>query len=255
MILADTHTHLYAEEFTTDIDEVITRAENEGVNKFYLPAIDSTAHEQMIMLEEKYPGKCIAMMGLHPCYVKDNYISELQIVEDWLAKRKFAAVGEIGLDFYWDKTFTAQQYEAFRMQIEWSLQYKLPIVIHTRNAMAETIAVVKEYASRGGNGIFHCFSGSYEDAVAITDLGFYLGIGGVLTYKNSGLAEAIAKVDLQHLVIETDAPYLTPVPYRGKRNESSYLKYVVEKLTQIKNVSAEEVAAITTANAEKIFGL
>ena len=141
-MFVDTHTHLYAEEFTTDIDEVITRAENEGVNKFYLPAIDSTAHEQMIMLEKKYPGKCIAMMGLHPCYVKDNYISELQIVEDWLAKRKFAAVGEIGLDFYWDKTFTAQQYEAFRMQIEWSLQYKLPIVIHTRNAMAETIAVV-----------------------------------------------------------------------------------------------------------------
>ena len=255
MILTDTHTHLYAEEFTTDIDEVIKRAENEGVNKFYLPAIDSTAHEQMIMLEKKYPGKCIAMMGLHPCYVKDNYISELQIVKDWLAKRKFAAVGEIGLDFYWDKTFTAQQYEAFRMQIEWSLQYKLPIVIHTRNAMAETIAVVKEYASRGVNGIFHCFSGTYEDAVAITDLGFYLGIGGVLTYKNSGLAEAIAKVDLQHLVIETDAPYLTPVPYRGKRNESSYLKYVVEKLAQIKNVPAEEVAAITTANAEKIFGL
>ncbi|MGF2412095.1 MAG: TatD family hydrolase [Ferruginibacter sp.] len=252
---ADTHTHLYAEEFTTDIDEVITRAENEGVNKFYLPAIDSTAHKQMIMLEEKYPGKCIAMMGLHPCYVKDNYISELQIVEDWLAKRKFAAVGEIGLDFYWDKTFTTQQYQTFRMQIEWSLQYKLPIVIHTRNAMAETIAVVKEYASRGVNGIFHCFSGTYEDAVAITDLGFYLGIGGVLTYKNSGLAEAIAKVDLQHLVIETDAPYLTPVPYRGKRNESSYLKYVVEKLAQIKNVPAEEVAAITTANAEKIFGL
>ncbi|NOT91228.1 TatD family hydrolase [Ferruginibacter sp.] len=255
MILTDTHTHLYAEEFTTDIDEVITRAENEGVNKFYLPAIDSTAHKQMIMLEEKYPGKCIAMMGLHPCYVKDNYISELQIVEDWLAKRKFAAVGEIGLDFYWDKTFTTQQYQTFRMQIEWSLQYKLPIVIHTRNAMAETIAVVKEYASRGVNGIFHCFSGTYEDAVAITDLGFYLGIGGVLTYKNSGLAEAIAKVDLQHLVIETDAPYLTPVPYRGKRNESSYLKYVVEKLAQIKNVPAEEVAAITTANAEKIFGL
>ena len=255
MILTDTHTHLYAEEFTTDIDEVITRAENEGVNKFYLPAIDSTAHEQMIMLEKKYPGKCIAMMGLHPCYVKDNYISELQIVEDWLAKRKFAAVGEIGLDFYWDKTFTAQQYEAFRMQIEWSLQYKLPIVIHTRNAMAETIAVVKEYASRGVNGIFHCFSGTYEDALAITNLGFYLGIGGVLTYKNGTLAEVVAKVDLQHLVVETDAPYLTPVPYRGKRNESSYLKYVVEKLAQIKNVPAEEVAAITTANAEKIFGL
>jgi len=255
MTLTDTHCHLYSEEFATDIDNVIERAQQEGVDKFYLPAIDSSTHQQMIDLEEKYPGKCIAMMGLHPCYVKENYAAELQQVEGWLAKRKFAAVGEIGLDFYWDKTFTTQQYQAFRTQIEWALQYQLPIVIHTRNAMAETIAVVKEYAGRGLTGIFHCFSGNAADAAAIIELGFYLGIGGVITYKNSGLTEVIDKIDLEHLVLETDAPYLTPVPFRGKRNESSYLKYVVEKLALVKNVPVAEVAAITTANAEKIFGL
>ena len=254
MSITDTHCHLYSEEYSADIDAVIKRAETEGVNKFYLPAIDSTAHGQMIALEKKYPGQCIAMMGLHPCYVKENYKEELKLVEDWLTKRTFAAVGEIGLDFYWDKTFTEQQYEAFRIQIEWSLHYKLPIVIHTRNAMTETIAVVKEYAAKGINGIFHCFSGNYEDALEIIDMGFYLGIGGVITYKNSGLAEVIEKIDMQHLVLETDAPYLTPVPFRGKRNESSYLKYVVEKLALVKNMTVKEVAVATTANAQKIFG-
>ena len=254
MNLTDSHCHLYAEEFNSDIDAVITRAAGEGVNKFYLPAIDSSTHAQMILLEEKYPGKCFAMMGLHPCSVKENYKDELQVAEDWLGQRKFAAIGEIGLDFYWDKTFVPQQYEAFREQIKWSLQYDLPIVIHTRNAMKESIAVVKEFAPAGARGIFHCFGGDPDDAKAITDMGFYLGIGGVVTYKNSGLAELIEKIDLKHMVLETDAPYLTPVPFRGKRNESSYLKYVVEKLALIKNISVEEVAAATTANAQKIFG-
>jgi TatD DNase family protein len=255
MIVIDTHTHLYSNEFISDIDVVIQRASNQGVDKFYLPAIDSTTHEQMIALEKKYPGKCIAMMGLHPCSVKENYLGELQIVEAFFAKRKFAAVGETGLDFYWDKTFIAEQHDAFRRQMELAVQYKLPIVIHTRKAMAETIAVVKEYAAKGVTGIFHCFGGNYKDAVEIIDMGFYLGIGGVLTYKNAGLVEVIEKIDLQYLVLETDAPYLTPVPFRGKRNESSYLKYILEKLAQIKNAAAEEVAAITTANAQKIFGV
>jgi len=254
MILTDTHCHLYAEEFTADIDDVINRAAAAGVQKFYLPAIDSTAHTKMINLEQQYPGNCFAMMGLHPCYVKANYEEELQLVADWLSKRKFVAVGEIGLDFYWDKTFTDQQYIAFRRQIEWSLQYDLPIVIHTRNAMAETIAVVKEYVSKNVRGIFHCFSGNAGDAAAITAMGFCLGIGGAITYKNSGVAQAIEQTDPQYLVLETDAPYLTPVPFRGKRNESSYLKYVVEKLAQVKNMPVTELAAITTANAQKIFG-
>jgi TatD DNase family protein len=254
-MIVDTHCHLYLDEFKTDISEVIKRAEAEGINKFYLPAIDSSEIENIFLLEEKFPGKCIAMMGLHPCSVKENYLDELEIVKEWLGERKFAAVGEIGLDFYWDKTFIVQQYEAFRMQIELSLYYKLPIVIHTRNAMQETIDVVKEFVPEGVRGIFHCFGGTVENAKEIIDAGFYLGIGGVLTYKKSGLAEVLDKIDLKHMVLETDSPYLTPVPFRGKRNESSYLKYVIEKLALIKKVSVEEVAAITTANAEKIFGV
>lgn len=254
MELTDTHCHLYAEEFAGDINGAIERAEQEQVNQFYLPAIDSSTHDNMLLLEEKYPGKCKAMMGLHPCSVNGNYMQELKMVEEWLAKRKFVAVGEIGLDFYWDKTFTEEQYTAFRKQIELALHYQLPIVIHTRNAITETIAVVKEYAGRGLKGIFHCFGGTYEEAVTITGLGFYLGIGGVVTYKNSGLAALLEKIDLRHLVLETDAPYLTPVPFRGKRNESSYLKYIVEKIAEIKKCTIEEVAAATTENAKKIFG-
>jgi TatD DNase family protein len=254
-MIIDTHCHLYLDEFKDDITEVIKKAEDAGVNKFYLPAIDSTEIENMLLLESKFPGKCFAMMGLHPCSVKENYQAELTIVQDWFAKRKFAAVGEIGLDFYWDKTFEKQQYEAFRKQIELSLQYNLPIVIHTRNAMQETIDVVKEYVQAGVKGIFHCFGGTIENAKEIIAAGFYLGIGGVLTYKKSGLAEVLEQIDLKHMVLETDSPYLTPVPFRGKRNESSYLKYIVEKLALIKNISVEEVAAVTSANAEKIFGL
>jgi TatD DNase family protein len=254
MNLIDSHCHLYSEEFKNDIAEVIKRAKEEGVHQFFLPAIDSISHDSMLELEMKYPGKCIAMMGLHPCSVKDRYKEELAIVENWLRKRKFAGVGEIGLDFYWDKTFAIQQYDAFRIQIEWALHYKLPIVIHTRNAMQETIDIVKEYIPKGLKGIFHCFSGNYDNAKEIIDAGFYLGIGGVITYKNTGLAEVIEKIDIKHMVLETDCPYLSPVPYRGKRNESSYLKYVAEKIAEIKKASISEVASVTTANTQKIFG-
>lgn len=255
MILTDTHCHLYSKEFEVDIEEVMQNATIEGVQKFYLPGIDSTAIESMLALEKQFPEKCIPMMGLHPCYVKNNYNEELEIVRGWLTQREFSAIGEIGLDFYWDKTFVIQQYQAFRIQIEWAIEYRRPIVIHTRNAMQETINLVKEYKSKGLSGIFHCFSGSYESAKEIIDAGFYLGIGGVVTYKNAGLAEVLTKIDLKHLVLETDAPYLTPVPFRGKRNESSYLKYVATKIAAIKQVPVEEVASITTANAEKIFAL
>ena len=255
MNLVDTHCHLYSEEFELDQEAVLQRAFSEGINKFYLPAIDSSAIPAMLALEKKFPGKCMAMMGLHPCYVKENFQQELIVVKDWLNNRNFSAVGEIGLDYYWDKTFAAEQVIAFRNQIEWSIEYKLPIVIHTRNAMQETIEIVKEYVPEGVRGIFHCFSGSFENAIEIIEAGFYLGIGGVLTYKNAGLVNVLSKIDLQHLVLETDAPYLSPVPFRGKRNESSYLKYVVEKLAEIKNCSVETVAKVTTENAEKIFGL
>lgn len=253
MKLIDTHCHLYAEEFVEDIEIIIKNATLEGVQKFYLPGIDSKSIDAMFTLEKQFPGKCIAMMGLHPCYVKKNYKDELAIVQQWLAKRQFAAIGEIGLDFYWDKNFVQEQYEAFRTQIELAIAYNNPIVIHTRNSMQETINLVKEYVPKGIKGIFHCFSGSNESAKEIIDAGFYLGIGGVLTYKNAGLSEVLLNIDLQHIVLETDAPYLTPVPFRGKRNESSYLKYIVAKLASIKQIPAEEVAAITTANAEKIF--
>ncbi len=254
MTIIDTHCHLYVKAFKDDIDAVLERAAAEGVEKFYLPAIDSEETDNMLALEARFPDRCIAMMGLHPCSVKEDYEAELAHVEEWLAKRPFVAVGEIGLDFYWDKTFAEQQYVAFRRQIEWALQYDIPIVIHTRNAMQETINVVKEYKGRGLRGIFHCFSGSYESAVQIIDAGFYLGIGGVLTYKNAGLPEVLAKIGLEHLVLETDAPYLTPVPFRGKRNESSYLKYIIEKLAETKGEPVATVAAITTDNAQKIFG-
>ncbi len=228
---------------------------NGGIEQFYLPSIDSTEHERLFTLENKYPGKCFAMMGLHPCSVKENYKFELALVKNWLQKRKFAAVGEIGLDFYWDKTYIDKQYESFHQQIEWALQFNLPVVIHTRNAMQETIDVIKHYGGKGLHGIFHCFSGSYQNALDITGMGFLLGIGGVVTYKNAGVAEAIKEINLAHIVLETDSPYLTPVPFRGKRNESSYIKYVVQKLSELKNLSIEEVARITTANAERIFAI
>jgi TatD DNase family protein len=252
-MLIDTHAHLYGPEFISDIENVIQRARGAGIEKIFLPAIDSNSLPEMLALENKYNDICIAMIGVHPCYVKDNYKDELDIVQDYLCKRKFAAVGEVGLDFYWDKTFANEQYEAFRIQIEWAIQYQLPIIIHTRNAMQETINIIKEYASKGIQGIFHCFSGTYANANEIIDAGFYLGIGGVLTYKNSGLAEVVAQIDLKHIVLETDAPYLAPLPYRGKRNESSYLKYIVEKLALIKNMTIKEVEMITTANAMKVF--
>lgn len=254
MIFIDTHCHLYAEEFEADIKQVIERAQSVGVQRFYLPAIDSNSHAAMLKLEEEYPSRCIPMMGLHPCYVKENYKEELALVEQWLNNKKFVAVGEIGLDFYWDTTFTKQQYEAFELQMYWALQHGLPIVIHTRNAMQEAINTVRPFAEKGLRGIFHCFGDNIETANKIIGLGFLLGIGGVLTYKKSGLDETLKQVDLKHLVLETDAPYLSPVPFRGKRNESSYLQYVAQRLAEIKNVPVQEVAAITTANAEKIFG-
>ena len=252
-MIIDTHTHLYLDDFSADIDEVIKRAKKEGVERFYLPAIDSSETGNLLSLEMKYPGVCFAMMGLHPCSVKENYREELELVYAWLQKRKFAAVGETGLDFYWDKTFTDQQYESFHQQVEWALQFDLPVVLHTRNAMQQAIDVIKEYAGKNLRGIFHCFSGTLQNALDIIDTGFYLGIGGVITYKNAGLAEVIKEIDLKHIVLETDAPYLTPVPYRGKRNESAYLKYVVQKIAEVKNISEEEVGEITTANAEYIF--
>jgi TatD DNase family protein len=202
-----------------------------------------------------YPQNTMAMMGLHPCSVKENVKEELAIIEAQLQKRKFIAIGEIGLDYYWDKTFMNQQMEAFEIQMQWALDYKLPIAIHTRNAMGETIEAVKPFAKKGLRGIFHCFSGSRESAEQITSMGFHLGLGGVLTYKNAGVAEAVANIPMEWLVLETDAPYLSPVPYRGKTNEPSYMIQVALKLAEIKNLPLHEVAEMTTKNAMKVFGI
>ena len=252
-MFVDTHTHLYAEEFNGDRKEMIEKAITAGVSKFYLPNIDSTSIEGMLQLEKDFPGVCMPMMGLHPCSVNARVEEELKIVEDWLQKRKFSAIGEIGIDLYWDKTFFEQQKMAFRKQIDWVLQYHYPIVIHCRDAFDEIYEVLASYKTLP-KGIFHCFSGNLEQAEKVISLKtFKLGIGGVVTFKNSGLDKVVEQLDLKHIVLETDSPYLAPVPYRGKRNESAYLINVAEKVCGLKNVSMKQLAEITTKNASEIF--
>jgi TatD DNase family protein len=253
MNLFDTHTHLYLPEFKADIEEVLARAKAAGVTKFYLPNIDSSSITDLLELEKNYPDSCIAMMGLHPCSVKENYKDELKLVNEWLGKRSFAAVGEIGLDYYWDQSFIPQQKEAFAMQIDWALHYDIPIVIHSRNSMQDCIDIVKQKQNGKLKGIFHCFGGTLDEAKQIMDINFLMGIGGVVTYKKAGLAELLKDIPIAHLVLETDAPYLTPVPFRGKRNEPSYLIYVVEKIAEAKSMSTEEVVIGTSENALKLF--
>ncbi|MFN4006190.1 MAG: TatD family hydrolase [Chitinophagaceae bacterium] len=254
-LLVDTHTHLYLTEFREDIDTVINNAIKVGVRYFLLPAIDSTHTDAMHALEAAYPEKIFAMAGLHPCSVNDNVATELAHVQQLLKQHSYKAIGEIGLDHYWDTTYTTQQEQAFEQQMEWALTYNIPIVIHTRNAMQRTIDMVQPFARKGLQGIFHCFSGSYESAKQIIDMNFLLGIGGVVTYKNAGLGAVLAKIGIEPLVLETDAPYLTPVPFRGKRNEPAYLSYVVAAIAQHTQVSEAIVAKVTTANAMKIFKL
>jgi TatD DNase family protein len=255
MNLIDTHCHIYSPEFDTDRRAMLSRAEYEGITKMLMPAIDISTHVQMLGLENEFPGKCLSMMGLHPCSVKENYLDELTLVEQYFEKRPFIAVGETGLDFYWDLTYTEQQYKVFQRQIELALQYNIPVVIHSRNSIVECIELVEKNQKGKLKGVFHCFSGTVEQARKITDLNFYLGIGGVLTFKKSGLDTVLEQIGLDHIVLETDSPYLAPVPFRGKRNECSYLKYVAEKLSGIKNVIVEEIAEITTANAKELFDL
>jgi len=255
MRFIDTHAHLYSTPIKENIEGIMKNAMDNGIDTIIMPAIDSTTLEAMLEVEKTYPQNTIAMMGLHPCSVKENVKEELAIIEAQLQKRKFIAIGEIGLDYYWGKTFTTEQMHAFEIQMQWALDYKLPIAIHTRNAMGETIEAVKPFAKKGLRGIFHCFSGSKESAEQIISMDFHLGLGGVLTYKNAGVAEAIKDIPMEWLVLETDAPYLSPVPYRGKTNEPSYMIQVAMKLAEIKNLPLHEIASITTNNAEKLFGL
>lgn len=249
----DTHTHLYSEEFNEDRTAVINTAISNSVTKLYLPNIDSNSIDGMLQLEKEFPDNCFAMMGLHPCSVKENYLDELTIVKKWLDKRKFIAIGEIGIDLYWDKTFITEQEIAFKKQIDWALEYNYSIVIHCRNAFDEIFTILQSY-SKLPKGIFHCFSGDVEQAQKILALkNFKLGIGGVVTFKNSGLDKVVETISIEDIVLETDSPYLAPMPYRGKRNESSYITLIAKKVAELKNISIEEVENITTKNANFIF--
>lgn len=252
-MLIDTHAHLYVKQFDEDREDMIKRAIQNGIDKFYLPNIDSTTIDAMLRLEEKYPEQCFPMMGLHPCSVKENYLDELAIVEQWLSKRPFVAVGEIGLDLHWDTTFFEQQKEAFRTQIRWAKELNIPIIIHSRKSTWEAIEIVREEKDERLHGIFHCFGDDVTTAKAIIDVGFHVGIGGVLTFKKSGLDKTMKEIDLKHVVLETDSPYLAPSPYRGKRNESAYVRLIAQKLADVKGMSLKEVANITTQNAQNIF--
>jgi len=249
----DTHTHLYSEEFDADRNEIIKNAISKGITKLYLPNVDSSSIDDMLQLEKEFPENCFAMMGLHPCSVKENYLEELAIIEDWLTKRKFVAIGEIGIDLYWDKTFLKEQEIAFKKQIDWALTYNYSIIIHCRNAFDEIYSILSSYQTLP-KGIFHCFSGTIEQAEKILALkNFKLGIGGVVTFKNSGLDKVLESISIEDIVLETDAPYLAPAPFRGKRNESSYIPLIANKIADIKNLSIEEVQRITTKNATSIF--
>lgn len=256
MILTDTHTHLYSKEFDNDRVALIKTAINRGVKRFFLPNVDSTSIDGMFEIEKLFPENCFAMMGLHPCSVNQNYREELAIAEHWLSKRKFAGVGEIGIDLFWDKTFFAQQQDAFRTQIEWAKKYNLPYIIHSRNAFDETMEIVNEFKNENIKAIFHCFSGNVQQAEQVINSGnFKLGIGGVVTFKNSGLDKVVEAIDLKHIVLETDAPYLAPIPHRGKRNEPNYLLLIAQKIAEIKKISIEKVAEITTQNSIEVFGM
>tara|TARA_R110002051_G_scaffold185221_1_gene254685 strand:+ start:1638 stop:2405 length:768 start_codon:yes stop_codon:yes gene_type:complete len=255
MILTDTHTHLYSEAFNDDRDEVINSAIKNGIERFFIPAIDSTYTQSMLDLEKAYPDYIFLMTGLHPTHVKDNYKEELMHVEEMLSKHKFYAIGEIGIDLFWDKSFLKQQQDAFRFQIRLAKKQKLPIVIHCRDAFDEVFEILEEEKSEDLFGIFHCFTGTLEQAQKAISYKMMLGIGGVVTFKNGKIDTFLNKIDINHIVLETDAPYLAPVPYRGKRNESAYIVNVLDKLAKIYNKTELEIAEITTKNSKAVFGI
>ena len=255
MILTDTHTHLYAEQFDEDREEVIVKALELGIKRFFIPAIDSTYYDRMFALEQAFPENMFLMAGLHPTHVKADFQEELAFVKKQLETKQFYAIGEIGMDLYWDKSFIKEQQEAFRRQILWAKEKKLPIVIHCRDAFEEIFEIMDDVCDDDLNGIFHCFTGNKEQAERIISYGFKLGIGGVITFKNGGLDKFMSDIPLEHVVIETDAPYLAPAPYRGKRNESSYLINVLGKLVDLYGIDSEEIARITTSNSKQVFGI
>ncbi|MDB5272790.1 MAG: hydrolase TatD [Chitinophagaceae bacterium] len=251
--IIETHAHLYSEEFKADIDQLLEQAQLAGVAQFVMPNVDETSIDGMMELEEKYKGICYASMGLHPCYVKKEFEKQLYLVEDWLNKRKFVSVGEIGIDLHWDKMTLPWQEEALKIQLKLAAKHQLPVILHTRNAFQETYDILQSLALPQLKGVFHCFSGTVKEAEAAIELGFQLGIGGVITFKNGGLDKVVTELPLESLVLETDCPYLAPIPHRGKRNEPSFIAIVAHKVAEVKNIPVEEVINRTTANAKQLF--
>ncbi|EKO3806489.1 TatD family hydrolase [Vibrio harveyi] len=253
--MIDTHAHIYASEFDNDRDEVVKRALEQGIDKILLPNIDLESIEPMLKTEAAYPEICRSMMGLHPCYVDGNVEQTLAIIRDWFEKHNFIAVGEIGIDLYWDKTFRAEQEMAFVTQLTWAKEMDLPVVIHTRDSIEETLTLLRQEQDGRLRGVFHCFGGSVEEAQAINELGFHLGLGGVSTFKNGGMDKVIPHLDMNWVILETDCPYLAPVPHRGKRNEPAYTSLVAARVAELRGESLEAIDALTTKNAEELFSL
>lgn len=253
MRFIDTHAHIYLPEFQEDLDEILGQAQKVGVEKIYMPNIDSSTINAMLEVERRYPLSCHSMMGLHPCYVKDNMQEELNIIEQHLKEGDYIAVGEIGIDLYWDKTTFEIQKTAFATQIQWALDLGIPIVIHSRDSLDITIEMVEKYQNGSLTGVFHCFNGTSEQALRIADVGFKMGIGGVATFKKAGVDKVVADIPLEHLILETDSPYLAPTPHRGKRNEPSYIPIIAHKIAEVQNVTLDQVSKLTTQNAELLF--
>ena len=254
-MITDTHTHLYSEQFDEDRQEMMQRAKDAGVSRFFIPAIDASHTDSMIKLENEFPNDVFLMMGLHPSSVKENYLEELAHVREWIDKKAFYAIGEIGIDLFWDKTFLVQQQAAFKTQIKWAKEKKLPIVIHCRDAFDEVFEILEIEKSDDLRGVFHCFTGTLEQAKQAISYNMKLGIGGVATFKNGKINKFLNEINIKHIVLETDAPYLAPTPFRGKRNESSYITNVIDKLVEIYGISFQEIAEITTQNSKEVFGI
>lgn len=251
--MIETHAHIYAEQFKDDIDHVLERSQEAGVEKIVMPNIDHTSIDGMMELEERNPGFCYSTMGLHPCSVKKDFEKELYIIEQWLNKRDFVAIGEMGTDLYWDTTFKEQQIEAFKIQVDWAKKFKRPIIIHCRESLDLTIDLVESLKTDELTGVFHCFNGTAKQAERIVALDFYLGLGGVTTFKNAGMDEVVPELDLDRIVLETDSPYLSPTPHRGKRNEPAFLQLIAQKIADYRKMSLEDLKNQTTINANKLF--
>ena len=253
--MIDTHAHLYLEQFRSDLDQVLESAKETGVEQILMPNVDHSTIDDMMEVEERFPLHCTPMMGLHPCSVNQHFERELYLVEEWLEKRPFIAIGEIGTDLYWDKTTFKYQQEAFSVQVNWACKKALPVVIHCRDSMDETLDLLEPLVTETSKGVFHCFTGDKQQADRIIALGFKMGIGGVVTFKNSGLDQTLEEVPLEHLILETDSPYLAPVPFRGKRNQPAYLTHIVHKLSEVYQTSTLEIQEITSQTARSLFQL